>query len=63
MGANHVSGIDQMLCLLHRANLSVILMLIWEDLQESWQRLQCINLFQRRKTASNWMYTAYVYQN
>ena len=49
MGANHVSWIDQMFCLLHRANLNVILMLIWEDLQESWQSLQCINLFQRKK--------------
>ena len=51
MGANHVSWIDQMFYLLHRANLNVILMLIWEDLQESWQSLQCINLFQRKKNS------------
>ena len=51
MGANHVSWIDQMFYLLHRANLNVIFMLIWEDLQESWQSLQCINLFQRKKNS------------
>lgn len=54
MGANHVSSeLIKCFCLLQRENLKVVLTLVWEDFQESWQSVQCINLFQTRSKKKN----------